>query len=109
MDDDFVAKPQELVTLFQTRLTAVVVAGVGHDPVRATGLLLHKLPSIQGQTTERRAQLWRLASTAAKSMSIREQIARIARRQGVQAKAWMDRYRLTPEQLERPPPNEGVE
>lgn len=52
--------PRELATLMQTKLTLVVCRAAGHDPVRATGLLLTNLSTICDQTTPTRAQLWKL-------------------------------------------------
>ena len=59
-DSSMIQLPKELAVLIQTRLTLVVVEGVGHDSVQGTGLLLIHLPHIAHQTNPRSAQLWRL-------------------------------------------------
>lgn len=63
-DDKMLTLPRELATLMQTRLTLVVCRAVGHDPVRATGLLLTHLSSICSQTTPEAAQVWSLGGGA---------------------------------------------
>jgi hypothetical protein len=63
-DDNMLNLPRELATLMQTKLTLVVCRAVGHDPVRATGLLLTNLSSICSQTTHEAAQVWRLGGGA---------------------------------------------
>ena len=37
--------PSELAAVLKTRMTIFAIAGVGHDPIRATGALLLDLPS----------------------------------------------------------------
>ena len=49
-----------LTQYMQTKLTLVVCRAAGHDPVRATGLLLTNLSTICDQTRPDRAQLWPL-------------------------------------------------
>jgi len=98
-DEDFVCRPRELVTLEQTRLTAIVIAGLGHDPVRALGLLLHKLPSICGQMSDRRGQLWQLASGPIAPRKIHDLLGRIASRNSSTIEDIRRRYRLSPRQL----------
>jgi hypothetical protein len=103
MDEDFKSKPKELVTLRQTRLSAVVVSGVGHDPVRATGLVLHKLPQICGQHTDRRAQLWYLSSGPAQACDITDELDRLARRRDTTSAALLKDNRLSRRQLDAEP------
>jgi hypothetical protein len=63
-DDNMLNQPRELATLVQTKLTLVACRAAGHDPVRATGLLLTNLSSICKQTARSRPQLWRLGGGA---------------------------------------------
>lgn len=100
MDEDFKAKPKELVTLEQTKLSVVVVAGVGHDPVRAAGLVLHKLPQICGQHSPRRGQLWYLASGSPDARNIRKELARIADRRKTTPRQLLDDHKLSKRQLD---------
>ncbi len=62
-DDDMLELPEEMVALSRTRLTLVVTAGVGHNPLRASGLLMAYLPEIArrlGNESPRRATIYRL-------------------------------------------------
>src|SRR5437016_226219 len=45
-DADFLRSPRELAALIQTKLAVVVAEGAGHDPLKATGLLLTHLPDV---------------------------------------------------------------
>lgn len=65
-DDSMLNQPRELATLVQTKLTLIACRAVGHDPVRATGLLLTNLSSICKQTTPLEPQVWRLGGGAAR-------------------------------------------
>ena len=59
-DSSMLQLPKELTVLIQTGLTLVVTAGVGHDSIQATGLLLMHLPHIAHQIRTATPQLWRL-------------------------------------------------
>jgi hypothetical protein len=59
-DSGMLHLPRELAALMQTKLTLVDCLAVGHDPVRATGLLLTNLSSVCEQTRPDRAQVWAL-------------------------------------------------
>jgi len=57
--------PEEMVALSRTMLTLVVTMGVGHNPVRATGLLMTYLPEIAKRTlyrSPRRSTIYRLSA-----------------------------------------------
>ncbi len=47
-DTGMLSLPRELAVLMQTRLTLVVAHAAGHDPLKATGLVLTYLPWIAG-------------------------------------------------------------
>jgi hypothetical protein len=63
-DDNMLTQARELATLMETRLTLFVCRAAGHDPVRATGLLLTNLSGICAQTTPGTPQVWRLGGGA---------------------------------------------
>lgn len=45
-DDRLLRSPMEMFALRRTRLCLIVTAGVGHDPIRATGLVMAHLTAI---------------------------------------------------------------
>jgi hypothetical protein len=45
-DDKMLSLAREMIFLMRSRLKLVVTVGVGHDPLRATGLLMVSLPQI---------------------------------------------------------------
>jgi hypothetical protein len=59
-DSGMLSLPRELAVLMQTKLSLVVAEEAGHDPLRATGLLLLHLPGICRDTTTTKPQVWRL-------------------------------------------------
>lgn len=59
-DSSMLAQGRELATLIQTKLTLVVAAAAGHDPVKASGLLFAYLAGICQRTTPERSQIWQL-------------------------------------------------
>jgi hypothetical protein len=56
-------QPRELAVLMQTKLTLVVATAAGHDPVKASGLLLAYLPMICRRVTADAPQLWAISAT----------------------------------------------
>ena len=64
-DADLLDGIEELVALSRTQLTLVVTAGVGHNPLRASGLLMAYLSEIAKQVLNqmpRRAVIFRLSA-----------------------------------------------
>lgn len=64
-DPDLLDGAEELVALTRTRIALVVTAGVGHNPLRASGLLMTYLSEIAKQVqnqTSRRAVIFRLSA-----------------------------------------------
>jgi hypothetical protein len=59
-DAKILSLPRELAVLCQTKLTLVVAEAVGHDPIKATGLVLAHITRICEQTRPDTAQVWRL-------------------------------------------------
>jgi len=58
---------KELSVLCQTKLTVVAVEAAGHDPIKATGLLLAYLPGICKLTKPDQAQVWMLRAVQRKA------------------------------------------
>lgn len=56
-DAKMLSLPKELALLCQTKLTLVVAEAVGHDPIKATGLILAHIGRICDQTRPDRAQV----------------------------------------------------
>lgn len=102
-DSGMLALPRELCVLLQTRLTLVVAHAAGHDPLKATGLLLTYLPWIANHSDPRTAQLWVLRAANRPHMNPLDQLATIAERRGVDANALYEEHRLTREELQRDP------
>lgn len=102
-DSGMLALPRELCVLMQTRLTLVVADAAGHDPLKATGLVLTYLPWIAYQTRPDEAQLWVLRAANKPHENPWDRLARIAGRRGTTAKALFQAERLSHEELNRDP------
>lgn len=102
-DSSMLSQPRELATLRQTSLTLVVARAAGHDPIRATGLLLTHLDFICRQTTDTRAQVWDLSARSRPGTDPWELIERAARHQHRATEVVWQEARLTAEELRRGP------
>lgn len=71
---------KEMAVLCQTKLTLVVAEGAGHDPVKATGLVLAHLPGICQRTDPGVPQLWVLRANTPAHERPWERLRRIAER-----------------------------
>ena len=100
-DENMLRLPKELAVLRQTQLTMVVFSESGHDPLRATGLLLQHLPSIVARW-EPIAQLWILRSTQKAAEDIDAYVARVADSGGISREQLLKTNQLSPEELKRP-------
>ena len=85
-DSGMLLLPKEMAVLCQTNLTLVVAEGVGHDPVKATGLVLAHLPGICEKTDPEVPQLWVLRAATQPHEKpwdrLRRRDAQQARREG---------------------------
>lgn len=61
-DANILKLPRELAVLLQTKQALVIAEAAGHDPLKATGLLLTHLPSVCKRLSLGTAQLWRLSA-----------------------------------------------
>ena len=61
-DEGMLSLPRELSVVRQTNFTLVVAQDSGHDPIKATGLLLTHLPWICRETSSAGGQVWRLVA-----------------------------------------------
>jgi hypothetical protein len=90
---------RELAVLMQTKLTLVIPQKAGHDPIRATGLLLTHLPFICRRTNLERAQLWVLSAAQRDHEDPWNRLGALADREKVDHSEYYDQHKLTPEQL----------
>lgn len=94
-DDSMLWLSKEITVLIQTRLTLVVTAGVTHNPLLGTGLLLIHLPHIAHQTVPGTAQLWEVKPPRRTNHADPwDQLRKIAERTGEEARALYERERL---------------
>jgi hypothetical protein len=102
-DARMLSLPKELALLCQTKLTLVVAEAAGHDPIKATGLILAHIGGICQQTRIDRAQVWRLRTNTRSPDDPWEYVTRVAERHGEAAADLYARERLAPSQLPRSP------
>jgi hypothetical protein len=84
-DAKMLSLPRELVVLSQTKLTLVVAEAVGHDPIKATGLVLAHISRICDQTRPDIAQVWRLRTSTKPAEDPWSFLARLAERRQTDA------------------------
>jgi hypothetical protein len=102
-DHDMLSLPKELAVLCQSRLSLVIAVAAGHDPIKATGLVLAHINGICGLTRpERSTGVW-VRTTAKPPEDPWAFITKIADRQGETATTLYARERLAARQLDRDP------
>jgi hypothetical protein len=98
-DSGMLNLPREIAVVEQTKLTLIVAAAAGHDPLRATGLLFTHLSYICGQTDPNEAQVWRLVAQSRPAYAPEYFVQRIAAHQNRNVDAVWDEARLTDQEL----------
>ena len=98
-DEKMLSDAKLLAALLQTRLSLVITAGSGHDPLKAAGLLLTHLPSICRRTDPTTAQMWNLTSAERRPEDPWAAMTRLAQRRRVQADRLYAEHRLTDQEL----------
>lgn len=102
-DSSMLNQPLELATLLQTKLTLIVAAASGHNPVRASGLLFAHLAWICRRTRSDVAQAWTLRASPRPHEEPWELLRRHAEHtHRTVGDVWRE-HRLSPEQLARDP------
>ena len=79
-DAEMLKLPREMCVLEKTRLKLVVAESAGHDPLKATGLLLAHLPQICSRLDPSRSEVWRLRVSAKNPETPMSLIRSLARR-----------------------------
>jgi hypothetical protein len=102
-DKNMLGLPKELAVLCQTKLTLVVAVAAGHDPIKATGLLLTHLGSICEQTRADSAQVWTLRTARKAPEDPWIHMTQAAARQDISADTLYRRERLTGDDLAADP------
>lgn len=106
-DAKMLSLPRELALLCQTKLTLVVAEAVGHDPIKATGLVLSHISRICEQTRPDKPQIWRLRTSTKPADNPWDFLIRVAGRRNREAQALYSSERLSREQLRRSPLDVG--
>ena len=101
--DDMIWLPRELAVLMQTKLTLVLADEAGHDPLKATGLVLAHLPGICKRTRLGLAQLWILRAVARSHMDPWDQLGLVADHQNADADTLYQSAKLSPDEFARDP------
>jgi len=102
-DANMLALPRELAVLMQTKLTLVVSKESGHDPIKATGLLLAYLPGICQQTERERSQVWTLRAVQRPADDPWEKMEQLARRHATTASKLYAANKLNSKEMRRDP------
>lgn len=76
---------RELATLQQTGFSLIVAEGSGHDPLKATGLVLTHLSHVAGQIDRKKPRIWMLSSRAPLPRTPRDYLGELASRAKVSA------------------------
>jgi hypothetical protein len=102
-DAGMLVLPRELSVLMQTKLTLVVADAAGHDPLKATGLVLAYLPWVASHTLRDEAQLWVLRAANRPHENPWDWLEKVAGRRDTTAALLYADERLAEDELERNP------
>ena len=102
-DEGMLRLHRELSVVRQTNLTLVVAHDSGHDPIKATGLLLTHLPWICRATSSGEGQIWRLVARNRPGEDPWDYLEKIARHQHRTADELWQEGRLSAGQLRQDP------
>lgn len=101
--DDMIWQPRELCALIQTGLTLVFADESGHDPIKASGLVLAHLPGICKRTQPGVPQLWVLRAVAKQHTEPWDQLKRVAEHRSESNRRLFEDNKLSPSDLARDP------
>ncbi len=107
-DADFLTSPRELAALIQTGLAVVVAEAAGHDPIKATGLLLTHLQSVCRRLDRGRSQIWRLTAAERRPDDPRAVFAGVAKRRKRSVDDLYSEHKLSRDELETNPLSEEL-
>ena len=102
-DSSMLAQGPELAALIQTRLTLVVAMEAGHNPVKASGLLLAYLAGICQRTEPETAQVWKLSAANRSHTKPWDFVEQFADHNNRTTKDVWAEFKLSPEDLARNP------
>ena len=102
-DSSMLNQGPELATLIQTRLTLVVVLELGHNQVKASGLLFAHLEGICKRTEPNTPQVWPLRAVSRPHQEPWEFLQRFAQHNNRSAEEVWRQYRLSAGALARNP------
>lgn len=102
-DSSMLNQARELAVLRQATLTLVVAHDAGHDPIKATGLLLAHIDYIARRTTPEEPQIWKLTAANRPGHDPWEFLERAAQHQHRDADELWQEARLTDEELAEDP------
>jgi len=98
-DARLLSQPKEMTVLSQTHLTLIVADGVGHDPIRAVGVLLAHLKHICHHTSAERAQVWKLGVRQKECEDAFDYLELIGQKRGETAANVFARHKLPSREL----------
>jgi hypothetical protein len=95
--------PKELSVLKQINLVLVAVESAGHDPLKATGLLLAYLPSVIQKVDRARSQVFKLRTGPIHAEDPSGLLARVADHRNVGVDQLFLDNKLSPSELAKDP------
>jgi hypothetical protein len=101
--DDMIWQARELCVLIQTKLTLVFAHEAGHDPLKATGLVLAHLPGICKRTRPDIPQLWILRAVSKPHTEPWDQLMKVAEHRDEDHQTLFNEAKLSPTELARNP------
>lgn len=95
--------PRELAAVLKTKFTVYAVIEAGHDPLKATGILLFDLPAALRKTVPKKAQIFRFRHAQPRPTDPwHDEFKRVARNRNQGTQELYSEVRVSPEELATP-------
>jgi hypothetical protein len=95
-------QPHEVAAIVATKSVIVAVQGLGHDPLRAAGVLLLELPGIENRLVANRGSVFLLQYQRRRARDAWEFVAKTAERRDEDADALWRKHKPTRAELDGP-------
>ncbi len=92
-------EPMEVAAMLSTKLTVVLTQSMGHNPLRASGVILLELPTLHSRVRPGKPNLFVLSYQPRTPRDPWDDLTRVARHRGTTAPALWEEVRPTAEEL----------
>lgn len=101
-DAKMLYEPKVLTAVRRTNVSLIIIDGLGHDAIRATGALLLEIPAIARKLSPSKGKVFHIVRRSAEPIDPMEYLRRRAERKQLNVKDLMHEERITKDDLQDP-------